>query len=156
DWQGAETELKRSIEINPNFARGHTWYALYLALLGRLEEAFREIRIAKLLDPLSAVIKSVEGSVLCLSRSFEAAIEHFRQMLKEDAEFSTARVLLGLALEATGQYMPAFDQYQESMKGQGELPELVALSGRANALEGKIEDAQKAIQRLKCWPVDRM
>jgi tetratricopeptide (TPR) repeat protein len=124
--------------------------------LERFEDAFREIRIAKLLDPFSVVIKSVEGSLLYLSRRFEAAIAHFQQLLKEDADFATARVLFGQALEATGQSNSAFDQYQEAMKGHGELPELVALGGRANALAGKPDEAQKAIQRLKSWPVDGM
>jgi TolB-like protein/DNA-binding winged helix-turn-helix (wHTH) protein len=39
DWQTAEKEFQRAIELNPNYATAHHWYAEHLALLGRFDEA---------------------------------------------------------------------------------------------------------------------
>ncbi|MGZ5189842.1 MAG: adenylate/guanylate cyclase domain-containing protein, partial [Flavisolibacter sp.] len=37
DWDGAEKELKRAIQIKPSYATAHEWYALFLAIKGRLD-----------------------------------------------------------------------------------------------------------------------
>src|SRR4029453_12840542 len=42
DWPGAEKELKRSIELNPNNSRAHSAYGTYLEALGRFDEAVAE------------------------------------------------------------------------------------------------------------------
>jgi tetratricopeptide (TPR) repeat protein len=47
DFAGAERELKRAIELNPNYATGHHFYSRLLSAQGRHEEAFAEIRRAR-------------------------------------------------------------------------------------------------------------
>ena len=42
DWSGAEREFKRALELNPNYAEGHQWYAQYLVAMGRFEESIAE------------------------------------------------------------------------------------------------------------------
>ena len=41
DWDAAEREFRRAIELNPNYANAHHWYAEYLSLVGRHEAAIR-------------------------------------------------------------------------------------------------------------------
>src|SRR5206468_7769599 len=38
DWEGAEAEFKRAMELNPNYATAHQRYAIQLSVVGRLEE----------------------------------------------------------------------------------------------------------------------
>ena len=61
DWAGAETSFKLSIELNPNYANAHHWYAMSLVWQARLDEALREIERARELDPLSLVINANAG-----------------------------------------------------------------------------------------------
>src|SRR5688572_4236550 len=56
DWAVGEGEHRRAIEINPNYATGHHWYAFHLLMVGRFEEALREMLRARELDPLSPSI----------------------------------------------------------------------------------------------------
>jgi len=58
DWNfsGAEKEFRRTLELNPNYATGHQWYAEFLSVFGRHEEATREIETTLALDPLSAIV----------------------------------------------------------------------------------------------------
>jgi Tfp pilus assembly protein PilF len=43
---GVEAEFQRAIALNPGFAQGLHWYALYLAAMGRREESLTEIKLA--------------------------------------------------------------------------------------------------------------
>ena len=56
DWQTAEKEYRRAIELNPNYATAHHWYAEYLNWRGRFDEALQESERARQLDPLSLII----------------------------------------------------------------------------------------------------
>jgi tetratricopeptide (TPR) repeat protein len=56
DFEAAERDYRRSLQLNPNYATGHQWYSEYLRELGRIGEARREIATALRLDPLSKAI----------------------------------------------------------------------------------------------------
>src|SRR5699024_1268094 len=56
DWSGAEAAFARAIDLNPGYATAHHWQAMYLANVGRLDEAIAAIRRAQGLDPLSLII----------------------------------------------------------------------------------------------------
>ena len=58
DWAGAESELKRAIELDEKNAFAHHWYAVLLALLNRKEEALQQARRASEFDPTSQEIQS--------------------------------------------------------------------------------------------------
>jgi len=54
DWEGAQRELRRAIELDSNDARAHRWYARVIGALGRTDEALVHARRAVQLDPVSA------------------------------------------------------------------------------------------------------
>ena len=51
NWQGAEQELLRAIEVSPSNFRAHLGYAYFLDAVGRLDEGMREWERAQELDP---------------------------------------------------------------------------------------------------------
>ena len=71
DWAGAESEYKRSIELNPSYPTCHHWYALLLAAMERSEESIAQIKLAQGLDPLSLVINAVHGRTRSASRMLD-------------------------------------------------------------------------------------
>ncbi|MCA1849770.1 MAG: winged helix-turn-helix domain-containing protein, partial [Acidobacteria bacterium] len=64
DWPGAELEFLRAIELNPDYAFSHHWYALYLTAMGRHAEAIAEEGRAQEIDPLSLIINKNVGTIL--------------------------------------------------------------------------------------------
>lgn len=82
DWKRAEEEYQRAVALNAsNAAARHAFWG-HLASLGRLEEARREIEIARRLDPLSAATEIhlgfqniFEGRPAEAERSFRRALE---------------------------------------------------------------------------------
>jgi TolB-like protein/DNA-binding SARP family transcriptional activator/Flp pilus assembly protein TadD len=59
DWQAAEREFRRALQLSPSNALAHHWYAALLITLDRKQEALREIRRARELDPLSQAIREM-------------------------------------------------------------------------------------------------
>jgi len=94
DWVTAEKEYRRAIQLNPNYATGHHWYAECLALQGRFGEAFPEIESARQLDPLSLIIATDYGAILYFSRQYDRAIEQFHSVLDMEPNFPRAHMLV--------------------------------------------------------------
>jgi tetratricopeptide (TPR) repeat protein len=90
DWAGSEREFKRAIELNPNYPTAHHWYGLVLANMGRLDEAFAELKRAQDLDPLSLVIIASTGWTLYEAHRYDEAIAQFQKALDLDQNFARA------------------------------------------------------------------
>ena len=57
DWEGAEANYKKGLQLNPNYATGNHWYGIFLTELGRLKEGAIKLDIASQLDPTSTIIQ---------------------------------------------------------------------------------------------------
>lgn len=99
DWQTAEKEFRRAIELNPNNATAHHWYAEHLMWRGRFDEAFQESERAAQLDPLSLIIAADNGAILFFSRQYDRAIEKWRSVLDMDPDFSRAHLIRAAYVE---------------------------------------------------------
>ena len=106
DWQTSEKEFRRSIELNPNYATAHHWYAEHLMWLGRFDEALRESEIARELDPLSLIVSADRGAILYYSRQYDRAITQFRSVREMDPSFPRT-ALIERAYERNGQLSEA-------------------------------------------------
>jgi TolB-like protein/DNA-binding winged helix-turn-helix (wHTH) protein/Flp pilus assembly protein TadD len=104
-WIEAEREFKRAIELNPSYAPAHQWYAvLYLAPVGRLDDALVEMEQAHDLDPLSTIIETDLGFVHYLRREYSAAIDDFKKTLELDPTFLPAHFRLAYVYEVLGRF----------------------------------------------------
>ncbi|MGD0225560.1 MAG: winged helix-turn-helix domain-containing protein [Terriglobia bacterium] len=70
-----DKELKRAMELNPNYAMAHHWYSQYLLILGRLTEALAENDRARQLDPFSLPINYLRGIMLIGLHEYDRAAE---------------------------------------------------------------------------------
>ncbi len=105
DWQGAEQEFRRAIQLNPNFARAHHWYGnLLLGPEGRHEEAIAELERARELDPLSLIISADAGFGYYLAGRYEPALQAYRQVLALNPNFIPVHFYLAKYYRQTGQY----------------------------------------------------
>jgi tetratricopeptide (TPR) repeat protein len=97
DFDGAEREFKRGIELNPNYATAHHWYSHYLMQVGRTEESLQEAKLAKELDPLSPFVNNGLARQYYLARQYDRAIEQCKVGLQIDSTYLPARIQLVLA-----------------------------------------------------------
>src|SRR3984957_6858170 len=84
DWQTAEKEFKRAIELDPGYATGHQWYAEFLSWQGRFEEALAESEKARQLDPLSMIIAADHATILYNGRQYDRALAQALAVLNMD------------------------------------------------------------------------
>jgi TolB-like protein/DNA-binding winged helix-turn-helix (wHTH) protein len=97
DWSTAEREYKKAIELNPNYASAHQYYALGLMAHGRFAEAEAQLDIARRLDPL-ALIVDVDLAVLRkYQRDFDGVIAVSKSILQRDPTYH-----LGYSMLTTG------------------------------------------------------
>jgi TolB-like protein/DNA-binding winged helix-turn-helix (wHTH) protein/Tfp pilus assembly protein PilF len=99
DWKTAEKEYLRAIELNPNYATAHHWYAEFLSWQGRFDEAFAESERARQLDPLSLIIASDNAAILYYSRQYDRAIAQCRTVLEMEPGFPRARLIVAAYVE---------------------------------------------------------
>jgi TolB-like protein/DNA-binding winged helix-turn-helix (wHTH) protein/Tfp pilus assembly protein PilF len=112
DWQRAEKEFRRAIELDPEYATAHQWYAEYLSWHGRFDEALAESERARQLDPLSLIIATDHGAILYFARQYDRAIAQFRAVLDMDPSFDRARVLLAFVYAEKGEFREARDEVE--------------------------------------------
>jgi TolB-like protein/DNA-binding winged helix-turn-helix (wHTH) protein len=99
DWQTAEKEFKRAIELNPNYATAHHWYAEHLAWRGDFDNALRESERARQLDPLSLIIAADNAAILYYARQYDKAIAQFNGVREMDPNFSRAAIIFQSYIE---------------------------------------------------------
>ncbi|HZS09114.1 MAG TPA: tetratricopeptide repeat protein [Blastocatellia bacterium] len=152
DFQGAEREFRRALELNPNYAEAHHWYAIYLANLARHGEALREARRAEELDPVSPLMCMTPGLAFFCARTWDEALEEFRKVADLDPHFMPARSLLGHVYEQKGMYEKALAEYARVVEVVGEETEpaltIKAAVGRIEARRGRKSEARKIAAEL--------
>jgi tetratricopeptide (TPR) repeat protein len=94
DWAGAESEFRRTIEINPGFPDVRIYYAHLLAILGRMPEAIEQGERAVRLDPYNALFHGLFGIVLTMAGRSDEALAQARLGQKMNPnEIFSAQVL---------------------------------------------------------------
>lgn len=96
NWPEAEKEFQRAIELNPNYATAHQWYANSLTDRGDYEKAKTMLRSAQELDPLSLIISENLAWTYYLSGEYDKAILLYQKTIEMDPSFTLAKYDLGL------------------------------------------------------------
>ncbi len=164
-WGEAEKEFKRALELNPNSAATHYFYAFTLLVPEkRFDEAFQEFRIALSLDPLSPIMNTNYAATLMDAHRFPEAMAAFQKVLQSDPNFPPAHHKLAQLYAAQGDFAHAVSELQKFVskpgswspdaKGYLELAE-AGFSGRTEASTwlglnaSSIGDRNKAFQYLE-------
>jgi eukaryotic-like serine/threonine-protein kinase len=146
DWVNTETEIKRSLTLDPNHAEAHGLYSIYLRTMHRFDEALREAERAKQLDPLSTNQKSMLALVHYYARRYDAAAEEYRQLTRTDPDLPAAHLGLYNIYSRTGRESDAIKELQQGLALQGAsdlaaaLPDKYASAGFQAAKEFAIRE----------------
>jgi TolB-like protein/DNA-binding winged helix-turn-helix (wHTH) protein/Tfp pilus assembly protein PilF len=110
NWDKAEVEYRKAIELNPSYSTGHHYYATFLMAMGRHSEALEEMKKAEVLDPLSPIIATFIGKAYYYAGDNNEAIRRYEKVLGTDPEFRVARSFLIHSLEQAGRFDEAAAQ----------------------------------------------
>lgn len=147
-WEQSEKSFRRAIELDPNRSSTYTDYAYWLlTVLGRLEEALRQLRGAQQRDPLSPAVHRFLPDVLISAGRYEEAADYCRKLpanhpLKNSylarAQLGRGNVAEAIQLAADGwnssnPLIRGFTGYIYARSGRrDEAEKLVAASNYAN------------------------
>jgi TolB-like protein/Tfp pilus assembly protein PilF len=147
-WEAAEREFTRAIELNPNYASAHQWYAYFMAFHGRFDEALERIEVARRLDPLSLPIVDSVGEFLYFARRYEEAIVEFRKALEMDPAFLPSCINLGRAYEQVGMFSEAEGLFTKAMQITGESIDALAALGHTYAISARTDATLEVLAQL--------
>lgn len=146
DWQISEKEYRRAIELNPNDATAHHWYAEHLMWQGRFDEALEQSERAHELDPLSLIIAADNGAILYFSRKYDPSIEKLRSVLEMDPSFMRAHLLVAAYVEK-GMFAEAMASNDSARATIGEGA-YWTWNAYIHARAGQLTEARAAMERL--------
>jgi tetratricopeptide (TPR) repeat protein len=136
DWTGAETEYRRALQLNPGYATGHQWYAMFLLAKNRPIAAVEEIRKAEELDPLSLIIKVASAWVYVEAGMADVAEKQCLKALEMDPDFCFAHNALseiyfrrGLKDEAVEEILQGNLKYEYSEHDMSMLRKAFSVQG---------------------------
>ncbi len=144
DWEGAEKRYKRAVELNPNYANAHHWYAILLYILGRSDEALSEINRAQEIDPLLLIMKATKADVLRFARRYEEAVDECREAIEMDPNYGPVLFALGRTYRQMQMYTEALSVFKDSGLPDLESEDLAV----TYALAGMDIEARKALEEL--------
>jgi serine/threonine protein kinase/Tfp pilus assembly protein PilF len=152
DWPGAETEFRRAIELDPRYALGHYWFAVYLGAMSRFTEAIAENQRARELEPFSLTINAYLGVLMYQTGQHNQAMQLVHQALELDPNFAQARYYLGRIYAADGRYDEAIREFELALHlagvSGGQIQSLAGL-GWVYGMTGKRDEAQKMLDKME-------
>ena len=178
DLVGAESNYRRAIELNPNDATTHHWYAELLAIDGRFDESYRQYDLAMSLDPLSLPIRTDMGLAHYYARDNDTAIEILQRAKSLDPDYGRTYEFLGFAYREKGLLKESVDcieknatiqfqnghrtkeSYDASMKYTAELRKAAAENGeigywQVEKLLGPADSIYRAVACSKLGESDK-
>jgi TolB-like protein/DNA-binding winged helix-turn-helix (wHTH) protein/Tfp pilus assembly protein PilF len=156
DWQTAEKEFKRAIQLDPGYATAHQWYAEYLSWRGRFEEALAESEKARQLDPLSMIIAADHATILYYARQYERALAQSQAVLNMDpsAQHTVSIVIHSyVQLHKFAEAQEFIEQHPTTISKQWLAVEEAIVYG----YWGRAAEAQKALTTVEqfAWKPER-
>jgi serine/threonine protein kinase/Flp pilus assembly protein TadD len=151
DWdlEAAQNEFEKAIDLNPNSATAHNWYAFCLIAMGRLESSNQQSRKAEELDPLSQFFSINVARTFFYARDYDSAISHCRKAIELNPKFYVAHYLLGSAYAKKGLTEQAISEFLIVRTLGGDNPAWTSVLGYAYALAGKRGEALSLLEQLK-------
>ena len=148
NWNEAENQFKRALEINPNDANTHLFYAHLLSNTGRHAEALAEIKLARELDPLFPFAGALEGQFLLHAGQTDEALVRLQKTFELEPNFWMPHLFASSAYTEKGMYAEAITEARRARELSPVLTVAIAYGGYALAKSGRRDEARAALDEL--------
>jgi len=148
DFVAAERQLKRALELNPNYATACHYYALLLVALGRFDEGIALIRRALEIDPLTLIFNATFGGLLYFARRPDESLEQHRKTLDMDPGFPLTHAYMAGPLIQRGQADQAVLACRKAHELSGESTYAASMLAFSQAAVGDLSEAKRILNKL--------
>jgi serine/threonine-protein kinase len=147
NWDAAQVEFQRAIQLEPGSATAHFWYAQYLATVGRSDQALEEIQCARRLDPMSPSVQWMLGAILYYARQYDLSAKEFRVAVDMDPKDPKTYEMLAQVYVQRRMYPEAIQEAQKA-SALASTTEQVAVLAYVYAVSGKKQEANVLLKKL--------
>lgn len=148
DWNAAENQFKRALELDPNSADTEQFYAHLLSNTGRHTEALAKIKRARELDPLNLRTNALEGLFLLHAGQTDEALTKLQETLELDSNYWLALMFSARAYSEKGMFAEAVAATSQARAVSAISTEPVTFGSYAFAKSGKISEARVGLDEL--------
>jgi len=149
DWDGADREFRRAIELNPRYSSAHQWYAFLLASRGEHDAALREGLTALELDPASVSARRGVGWLAFYARRYGQALDHLARAIEMNPMAVESYRILGTTLGMQGQWAEAERILRDALPLPGAGAYTQATLGWVLASAGKRAESEQQLRELE-------
>lgn len=149
DWNAAEKELNKSLELNPNDPLTYTYKTFWFISLGRNEEAHVSMQRFKELDP-----GTFPGTVISTGiqhywmHEYDVAIEELKLVKEMSPNYPSPYYWLGLAQVEKKNYNDAIKAFQSVVQLSHRAPVALTGLGIGYARAGMMKEADDVLNEL--------
>jgi serine/threonine protein kinase/Tfp pilus assembly protein PilF len=148
EWEEAEKEIKRALEINPSSTSAHDAYAGYCLLMGNREKAIEEALRYIELDPISFSAYFHLGVYYLRSGKLQNAKNQFQKALELVPNHPFGLWMLGQAEVLDAHYHEGLSKIKKAYNLSGDHTGVLAGLGWSYAVSGYSQEAQNILNDL--------
>lgn len=156
DWEGSQKCFVKALEINPNSAETHQYYAMLLMTLGYFKKAVKEAETAHQLDPLNAPISQILAFAYFNLNQIDEAIKQHEKTKEIEPGFKDAWSSLAWIYLKLNEFDKAVGLFAEVDNIPGYKPKAIAGLGYLYAKKGDREKAMDFLTQLKAMQSDEL
>lgn len=149
DWQSAEKQYQRALDLDSNNVQAHFLYAHLLSNTGRHEAALSEIRRAKELDPIGLMPNAIYGQVLLFAGHTDDALAALKATLDMKPDFWLTHLFMSRAYCAKGMWPESVEAASRANNITGDNAESLALVGYGLAKSGDKEGSRRILAQFE-------
>jgi DNA-binding winged helix-turn-helix (wHTH) protein/tetratricopeptide (TPR) repeat protein len=155
DWNGAEAEFRRALELDPNYINAHHWYSHELMAEGRIQESHEQSEQALYLQPTNVLMNEHMAWHHMMAREYDRSIPQALKTIELDPDFVQAHRVLALDYLYTGRFKEACAEFEKGLALSHEDPVARAYLARCYALSHRQADARRILDALVTASVER-
>ncbi|MDR3749018.1 MAG: protein kinase [Acidobacteriota bacterium] len=155
DFAGGETEFKKALELDPNDATAHLWYAECIGRIGgREHEALAEANRAHQLDPLSPISSTLAEAIHIIARQYDEAISALKRLANDNPTFARAHFYLARAYWGKRMYPQVIEEWKtygqlSGDRNESELASSMEQGFRSGGWKGALTKGIKTLQEQR-------
>lgn len=148
DWPGGESDIKKALEFNPNYAAAHLYLTVFLFRNGQFDKGLKDSLSAVELDPLSPWIRTSFAWLLYEARKYGDALEQCKKVLEFDPEYPFAYATLGLCYVHKSLFPESIAALQKAVALTGNSRVYLYYLAYAYEVSGNHEKALETVREL--------
>jgi len=148
DWEGSEKCFLKALELNPNSAMAHQFYAFLLSNLGYSKKALKEAELALQLDPLNAPISAMLAFNYYNVNMLDESLEQYEKTAELDPEFHESWSGRGWLYYKIGEIDKAIETFEKVVEFPGFRHKSLSGLGYLYAKKNLLEKAKECLKKL--------